>query len=45
VFEDRMLRRIFGPRKREEGAGGWRRLHNDGLHNLYASSNVILVIT
>jgi hypothetical protein len=32
-------------RKREEVAGGWRRLHNEGLHNLYASLNVISVIT
>jgi hypothetical protein len=36
VFETRVLRRIFGP-KREEVAGGWRRLHNEELHNLYAS--------
>jgi hypothetical protein len=35
VFENRMLRRIFGP-KREKVAGGWRRLHNEELHNLYA---------
>jgi hypothetical protein len=40
VFENRVLRRIFGP-KREEVAGGWRRLHNEELHNLYASPNVI----
>jgi hypothetical protein len=33
------VRRIFGP-KREELAGGWRRLHNEDLHNLYASPNV-----
>jgi hypothetical protein len=32
VFEKRVLRRIFGP-KREEGVGGWRKLHNDELHN------------
>jgi hypothetical protein len=32
VFENRVLRRIFGP-KREEVAGGWRRLHNEELHN------------
>jgi hypothetical protein len=31
-FENRVLRRIFGP-KREEVAGGWRRLHNEELHN------------
>jgi hypothetical protein len=43
MFENRVLRRIFGPR-REEVAGGWRRLHNEELHNLYASSNIIRVI-
>jgi hypothetical protein len=40
VFENRVLRRIFGP-KREEVAGGWRRLHNQVLHNFDASSNII----
>jgi hypothetical protein len=40
VFENRMLRRIFGP-KREEVMGGWRRLHNEELHNLYVSPNII----
>jgi hypothetical protein len=43
VFLNRVLRRIFGP-KREEVAGGWRRLHNEELHNLYASSNIIRMI-
>jgi hypothetical protein len=43
VFENRVLRRIFGP-KREELAGGWRRLHNEELHNLFASLNIIRVI-
>jgi hypothetical protein len=43
VFENRVLRRIFGP-KREEVAGGWGRLHNEELHNLYASPNIIRVI-
>jgi hypothetical protein len=33
VFGNRVLRRKFGP-KREEGAGGWRRPHNEELHNL-----------
>jgi hypothetical protein len=33
VFEDRVLRRIFGP-KRDEVTGGWRKLHNEELHNL-----------
>jgi PAS domain-containing protein len=36
VYENRALRRIFGS-KREEVAGGWRRLHNEELHNLYSS--------
>jgi hypothetical protein len=43
VFENRVRRRIFGP-KREEVAGGWRRLHNEELHNLYASPDIIRVI-
>jgi hypothetical protein len=43
VFDNRMLRRIFGP-KRKEVAGGWRRLHSEELHNLYASSYTIGVI-
>jgi hypothetical protein len=38
-----VLRRIFGPKK-EKVAGGWRRLHNEELHNLYASLNIIRVI-
>jgi hypothetical protein len=38
-----LRRRIFGP-KREEVAAGWRRLHNEELHNLYASPNIIRVI-
>jgi hypothetical protein len=43
VFENRVLRRIFGP-KREEVAGDWRRQHNEELHNFYASLNIIRVI-
>jgi hypothetical protein len=43
VFESSVLRRIFGA-KREEVAGGWRRLHNEELHNLYASQNIVRVI-
>jgi hypothetical protein len=38
-----MLRRIFG-HKREEVAGGWRRMHKEELRNLYASPNIITVI-
>jgi hypothetical protein len=33
VFENRMLRRIFGP-KRDDVTGGWRKLHNEELYNL-----------
>jgi hypothetical protein len=38
-----VLRRIFGV-KREEVAGGWRRMHNEEHHNLYASPNIIKMI-
>jgi hypothetical protein len=38
-----VLRRIFGP-KRDEETGGWRKLHNEDLHNLYSSSSVIRMI-
>jgi hypothetical protein len=43
VFENRVLRRIFGP-KRDEVTGGWRKLHNDELHNLYSSPSIIRTI-
>jgi hypothetical protein len=43
VFENGVLRRIFGP-KRDEVTGGWRKLHNEELHNLYFSPNVIRMI-
>jgi hypothetical protein len=43
VFENRVLRRIFGP-KRDEVTGGWRKLHNEELHNLYSSPSIIRVI-
>jgi hypothetical protein len=42
VFENRVLRRIFGPKRDEDGS--WRKLHNDELHNLYSSSNIVRVI-
>jgi len=43
VFEYRVLRRIFEP-KRDKVAGEWRKLHNDDLHDLYSSPNIIYVI-
>jgi len=43
VFENRVLRRIFGP-KREEGAGEWRKLHNEELNDLYCSPNIVRAI-
>jgi hypothetical protein len=43
VFENRMLRKIFGP-EREEVVGGWKRLHNEELHNLFASPDISRVI-
>jgi hypothetical protein len=43
VFENKALKGIFGP-KRKEVAGGWRRLHNEERHDLYASPNTIKVM-
>jgi hypothetical protein len=43
VFENRVLRRIFGP-KSDEVTGDWRKLHNEELHNLYFSPNIIRMI-
>jgi len=43
VFENRVLRRIFGP-KRGEVTGEWRKLHNEELNNLYSSHNIVRVI-
>jgi hypothetical protein len=43
VFENRVLRRIFGP-KRDELTGGWRKLHHEELRNLYFSPNIIGMI-
>ena len=43
VFENRVLRRIFGPR-RDEVTAEWRRLHNEELNDLYCSPNIVWVI-
>jgi len=43
VFVDRVLRRIFGPKK-DEVTGEWRKLHNENFNDLYCSLNIILVI-
>jgi hypothetical protein len=43
VFENRVLRRIFGP-KRDEVTGGWRKLYNGELHGLYSSPGIVRVI-
>jgi hypothetical protein len=43
VFESRVLRKIFGP-KRDEVTGDWRKLQNEELHNLYSSPNIIRMI-
>ena len=43
MFENKVLRRIFGP-KRDEVTGEWRKLHNEGLNDLYSSPNIVGVI-
>jgi hypothetical protein len=43
VFENRVLRRIFGP-KRDEVVGGWRKLHKEELYTLYCSPSIIRII-
>jgi hypothetical protein len=43
VYENRVLRRIFGP-KRDEVTGEWRKLHNEELNVLYSSPNIIRMI-
>jgi hypothetical protein len=43
VFENRMLKRIFGP-KRDEVTGKWRKLHNEGFHDLYSSPIIVRII-
>jgi hypothetical protein len=42
ISENRMLRRIFGPKSEKDGS--WRKLHNDELYSLYSSPNVVRVI-
>jgi hypothetical protein len=43
VFENRVLRRIFSP-KRDEVTGDWRKLHSEELHNLYSSPDIIRLV-
>ena len=43
VFENRVLRRIFGPR-RDKVTGEWRKLHNEELNDLYSAPNIVRVI-
>jgi hypothetical protein len=42
IFENRVLRRIFGPKSEEDGS--WRKLHNDEFHSLHSSSKIVRVI-
>jgi hypothetical protein len=42
IFVNRVLRKIFGPEREEDGS--WRKLHNDELHSLYSSPNIVRVI-
>jgi hypothetical protein len=43
VFENKVLRRTFGP-KRDEVTGGWRKLHNEEFRDLYSSPSIIRII-
>jgi hypothetical protein len=43
VFENRVLRRVFGPR-RDEVTGEWRKLHNEELNDLYSLPNIVRVV-
>jgi hypothetical protein len=43
VFDNRVLRRIFGP-KRDEVRGEWRKLNNEELHDLYSSPSMIIIM-
>jgi hypothetical protein len=42
VFENTVLRKIFGPKREEDGS--WRKFHNDELHSLYSAPNIVRVI-
>jgi hypothetical protein len=42
VFENGVLRKMFGPKGKEDGS--WRKLHNDELHSVYSSPNIVTVI-
>jgi hypothetical protein len=42
VFENRVLRKIYGPKREEDGS--WRKLHNNELHSLYSTLNIVRVI-
>jgi hypothetical protein len=42
VFENRVLRKIFGPKMEEDGS--WMKLHNNEIHSLYSPSNIVRVI-
>jgi hypothetical protein len=44
VFGNRVLRRIFGPKRDEVTTEDWRKLHNEELHNLYSSPNIVVMI-
>jgi hypothetical protein len=41
IFKNRILRRIFGPKREEDGS--WRKLRNDESHSLYSSPNIVRV--
>jgi hypothetical protein len=42
VFENRVLRKVIGPKREQDGS--WRKLHNDELHSLYSSPNIVKAI-
>jgi hypothetical protein len=44
MLENRVLKKIFGS-KRDEVMGGWRKLHNEELHNLYSLTSIIRIVT